>query len=165
VKIESAEFLPAEAFANDEFRRTLGTLVLCKGVYDLTHVGHIESLRMASSHGDTLLVAVATDESVRMRKGLHRPVLTLRERLAIVRSLRMVDYVTTYDTDSPYALIRELRPHIFCATHLETLSKSERDDLERAGVGLLILPRPEERSTTDLIEWIVTNESRRSKQV
>lgn len=141
-------------FSNNAFRSTLGSIVLCKGVYDLAHLGHVVSLWSASELGDTLVVAIATDRSVKERKGPSRPVLSFRERAGVVGSLKMVDYIVAYDDVSPLSVIETVRPHIFCATHDKMFLPHQLTRLAELGVNFQILPRPTERSTTEIIEEI-----------
>jgi rfaE bifunctional protein nucleotidyltransferase chain/domain len=142
-------------FSDPVFRSKLGQIVLAKGVYDLTHYGHVLSFWAAKQQGNTLVVAVATDESVQKRKGKGRPILTLDERVGIVSSLRMVDYVVTYDTNSPFEMVSAILPHCICATHFDFLSGDERRSLLSRGVRLEQLQRPQTKSTSDIINHIV----------
>ncbi len=56
-------------------RRAAGeTVVLCHGVFDLLHIGHIKHLEAAAAQGDALVVTVTPDQFV--NKGLpitHHP--------------------------------------------------------------------------------------------
>ncbi|GGM11697.1 MULTISPECIES: adenylyltransferase/cytidyltransferase family protein [Micromonospora] len=137
-----------------EIRNRLGRISMAKGVYDLTHLGHVESLWMAREHGDSLVVALATDTSVRRRKGPGRPILTFRERVGILSSLTMIDYIVPYDDTNPCSTILAVRPSCFCATHFEYFSTADIAELRRLEIRLMQLPRPQERSTSDIIEDI-----------
>ncbi|WP_330176582.1 adenylyltransferase/cytidyltransferase family protein [Streptomyces sp. NBC_01498] len=145
---------PAD-LASPALRATVGRLVLAKGVFDLTHYGHVQSLRAARELGDSLVVALASDQSVARRKGPGRPVLNLTERVGIIAGLRVVDYVTVYDEVSPFRLVATIRPDRFCATHFASLTTPEQDELRRLGVELTLLPRPRQRSTSDIIADIL----------
>lgn len=151
----AAPLVSLEHLSDNDFRETLGTIVLTKGVYDLTHSGHIKSLWKASELGDCLVVALASDESVRQRKGRSRPIMRLQERMTIVSSLKMVDYITVYDNISPYSLIKTVRPHLFCASHFNYLTGLERHSLSSLNIELRKLPRPSERSTSDIVDRIL----------
>lgn len=151
---EPAPLVELSEFSHSAFRESLGRLVLCKGVYDLTHAGHVASLAAASTEGDRLAVALATDESVRMRKGPGRPVLTLKERITIVSNLKMVDMVTVYDEETPLSLLMQVKPAVYCATHLSWLKREERLALESLGIEFRVLPRPRFSSTTEVIQSI-----------
>ena len=62
------------------------------GFFDIIHEGHIRILEQAKSQCEQLIVAVGTDEFMRVRKG-RESVLNYSERAQIVRSIRYVDKV------------------------------------------------------------------------
>ncbi|CAJ0963629.1 unnamed protein product, partial [Mesorhabditis belari] len=74
--------------------------ILCEGVFDLFHIGHVEVLRQAKcALPDIVLVSgVNTDEEVLEVKG-HLPVMTFKERLMALKTCRYVDEVIE---DLPY---------------------------------------------------------------
>jgi len=65
-------------------------VVLVGGVYDILHLGHLAALAEAKTHGDILVVVVATDTTVETLKG-RRPVFPEEDRRALVESLKPVD--------------------------------------------------------------------------
>lgn len=62
------------------------------GFFDIIHDGHIKILKQAKSQCEQLIVAVGTDEFMRVRKG-RDPVFTFSERTKIICSIRYVDRV------------------------------------------------------------------------
>jgi glycerol-3-phosphate cytidylyltransferase len=62
------------------------------GTFDLLHIGHINILERAKALCDYLVVGVSTDELSFAKKGVN-PVYSESERLKIVSSLRVVDFV------------------------------------------------------------------------
>ncbi|HLX52552.1 MAG TPA: D-glycero-beta-D-manno-heptose 1-phosphate adenylyltransferase [Aquella sp.] len=88
-------------------------LVFTNGCFDILHRGHVTYLSQAKSLGNCLLVALNTDESVKAQgKGDDRPINTLANRMAVIASLEMVDYVTYFDSDTPLDLILAVKPDI-----------------------------------------------------
>lgn len=86
-------------------------LVFTNGCFDILHVGHVRYLRSARELGDVLLVALNTDQSIsRIKPG--RPVISEGQRAEMVASLEMVDYVTLFNEDTPYELIKLLEPDV-----------------------------------------------------
>ncbi|PCN50698.1 cytidyltransferase [Candidatus Geothermarchaeota archaeon ex4572_27] len=63
---------------------------LIGGVFDILHVGHIETLREAKKMVDVLAVVVARNSTVRRFKG-RDAVMDERDRVRIVSSLKYVD--------------------------------------------------------------------------
>lgn len=65
--------------------------VLCVGVFDLFHVGHLRYLQYARQQGSHLTVAVSSDALCHTRKGKW-PVIHEAQRLEIIRGLGWVDH-------------------------------------------------------------------------
>jgi D-beta-D-heptose 7-phosphate kinase/D-beta-D-heptose 1-phosphate adenosyltransferase len=86
-------------------------IVFTNGCFDIIHVGHIRYLKEAKELGDILIVGLNSDASVSEIKP-GRPFNPEGQRAEVLASLYMVDYVTLFDEDTPYELIKELRPDI-----------------------------------------------------
>ncbi len=94
-------------------RNQRGPVVFTNGVFDLLHPGHVHLLETARSFGDTLIVGVNTDASVRrLGKGADRPVNPEAARARVLAGLAAVDCVVLFGEDTPYELIRALEPDI-----------------------------------------------------
>lgn len=74
--------------------------VIVFGVFDLFHFGHLRMLQRARRLGDYLIVAVQRDEFVARYKpaGAMPSLYTLEERQEMLRSLKIVDEVISYET-------------------------------------------------------------------
>lgn len=87
--------------------------VFVNGTFDILHIGHIELLNWAKSHGDYLLVAIDSDERVSQLKGCDRPVIDQNTRYHIMKNLKSVDEVAIFSSDEGLTnLIREYQPDI-----------------------------------------------------
>ena len=88
-------------------------LVFTNGVFDILHRGHVAYLAQARSLGESLLVALNSDASVRrLEKGADRPINRLEDRLAVVAALEAVDLVTWFEEDTPLQRILQSRPDV-----------------------------------------------------
>jgi len=87
-------------------------LAFTNGVYDLIHMGHVELLRYAKSLGDKLVVAINSDKSVKSIKSPSRPIIPLEQRMRIISELECVDFVISFDSDTPHDLIKYLNPEV-----------------------------------------------------
>lgn len=126
-------------------------LVLTNGCFDLLHVGHVRYLQAARGLGDSLLVAVNGDASVRALKGPTRPVNTETDRAEVLAALECVDYVTVFESERVTSVIREVRPAIYAKGGdytLETLNPEEVGALREAGSDIHLLPLIPGKSTT-----------------
>ncbi len=93
--------------------RALGQkIVFTNGVFDLVHRGHVEQLQAAKAFGDRLVIGVNDDASVRRLKGDTRPFASLEDRMVVLAALEAVDLVTSFDEDTPEALIESIRPDV-----------------------------------------------------
>jgi rfaE bifunctional protein nucleotidyltransferase chain/domain len=87
--------------------------VFTNGVFDLLHVGHVSLLEAARAEGAALVVGVNSDASVRrLGKGGDRPIVPGADRARLLAALACVDCVVLFDSDTPRALITELRPDV-----------------------------------------------------
>jgi len=91
--------------------RTNKTVVLCHGVFDLLHVGHIRYFEQAKKNGDILLVTVTPDRFV--NKGPTRPVFSEMLRAEAIASLEIVDYVAINKWPTAVETIQILKPDIY----------------------------------------------------
>lgn len=93
--------------------RVSRTLVSTNGVFDILHAGHVDYLEQARALGDLLVVAVNSDASVRrLGKGADRPINSLEDRMRVVSALRVVDFVVSFDEETPVEVLSRLRPDI-----------------------------------------------------
>src|SRR5256885_211297 len=90
--------LPKLAEACEELRREGRKIVLCHGVFDLFHVGHLRHLRSASEFGDVLVVSITGDKYV--NKGPDRPAFLSELRAELLAGLELVDYVAIVEEPS-----------------------------------------------------------------
>jgi len=87
-------------------------IVFTNGCFDLFHAGHLRTLRRAADFGDVLVVGVNSDTSVSAIKGTGRPIVPQEERVEMISALAFVDYVVVFDEETPYNLIKAIRPDV-----------------------------------------------------
>ena len=58
-----------------------------------------------------LILGLNSDRSVHSLKGDGRPINMQVDRAYILAALEVVDYVVIFDEDSPYDLIKSIKPH------------------------------------------------------
>jgi len=138
-----------------ELRGEGRTLVFTNGCFDLLHPGHVRYLAEARALGDALVVALNSDRSVRVLKGEGRPILNEQERAEVVAALQSVDYVITFDEETPRDLIATLLPDVLVKGGDWPLDEIVgRQEVEAAGGKVMSLPYIEGSSTTDIIARI-----------
>ncbi len=94
-------------------RRNGQRIVLTNGCFDVLHVGHVSYLEQAAQEGDCLVVAINSDESVRLlNKGPDRPVFAQNVRGQMLAALEAVDYVIVFEESTPHNIIERLKPDL-----------------------------------------------------
>ena len=86
-------------------------IVFTNGCFDLIHIGHVRSLKEAKKLGDVLVVGLNSDRSVSLIKP-RRPIIPQEQRAEILASLDMIDYVSLFDEETPYELIKLIQPDV-----------------------------------------------------
>ncbi|MFZ6007518.1 MAG: D-glycero-beta-D-manno-heptose 1-phosphate adenylyltransferase [Nitrospirota bacterium] len=128
-------------------------IVFTNGCFDIIHIGHVRYLREAKKLGDVLVIGLNSDSSVsKIKPG--RPINAENHRAEVLSSLEMVDYVTIFNEDTPYELIKHLMPDV-----LVKGGDWKKEDI----VGSDIVPETHSlpyikgMSTTEIINKIISN--------
>src|SRR6185436_12822310 len=87
------------------------TTVMCFGVFDVLHYGHLIHLQEARALGDILIIGLTADEFV--AKGPGRPRFNTFQRKAMLEALAIVDTVHICYTYGPEELIAQLKPDFY----------------------------------------------------
>jgi rfaE bifunctional protein nucleotidyltransferase chain/domain len=133
--------------------RQVGRVVFTNGVFDLLHPGHVDVLVGARVRGDSLVVGLNSDASVRRLKGPDRPVRSESERAYVLAALETVDAVTLFDQDTPLELVEALRPDVIVKGGDYTPDTVVGADVVRARGGeVVIIPLTPGHSTTSTIQ-------------
>jgi rfaE bifunctional protein nucleotidyltransferase chain/domain len=127
-------------------------VVFTNGVFDLLHAGHVTVLEKARALGDCLVVGLNSDASVRRLKGPKRPIAPLTDRQKMMAALESVDYVTTFNEDTPQQLIEKLKPTILVKGGDYANSQIVGREVVKKVVRV---PLVKGRSTTSMIERIL----------
>ncbi len=96
---------------SDKLKQKGKKVVFTNGCFDILHVGHIKYLETAKSFGDVLILGLNSDTSVKRLKGKSRPINIEEDRAYTLAALKSVDYVVLFEEDTPYELIKAVRPH------------------------------------------------------
>ena len=132
-------------------------VVFTNGVFDILHRGHVEYLSAARQLGDILIVGVNSDASVKRIKGPLRPIVMEEDRAFIISQLVCVDAVCLFDEDTPLNLISAVVPDILVKGADYALEDIVgRDVVEKAGGEVRTLEFIPDRSTTNIVDTIVS---------
>ena len=142
---------------SESMRKQGRKLVLTNGCFDLLHLGHVRYLQAARSLGDSLVVALNGDDSVRSLKGNGRPLNSAQNRAEVIAALQSVDHVVIFPELRVTRLIEQLRPAIYVKGGDYTtlsLNPEERAALEKVGAQVQIVPFEPGYSTSKMISQI-----------
>ena len=118
------KILPLEDLAQHlEKIRNNKKIVLCHGVFDLLHIGHIKYFKNAKTAGDILIVTVTPDRFV--NKGPNRPAFPEKLRCEAIAALEYVDYVAINNWPTAVETIQLLKPDLYAKG--SEYKKSEND--------------------------------------
>jgi D-beta-D-heptose 7-phosphate kinase/D-beta-D-heptose 1-phosphate adenosyltransferase len=87
-------------------------IVFTNGCFDILHRGHVSYLDTAKSFGDILVLGLNSDSSVKKLKGENRPINNEEDRAFVLLALESVDFVTIFNKETPYDLIKALEPDV-----------------------------------------------------
>lgn len=122
------------------------------GVFDLFHVGHLNILKRAKEQCEFLIVGVSTDELVMEYKN-KMPVISFKDRMAIVEGIKYVDMVVPQTNRDKYSAWETLQ---FNAMFVGDDWKGSRlfneveQKFQRVGVEIVYFPYTKGVSSTEL---------------
>jgi rfaE bifunctional protein nucleotidyltransferase chain/domain len=87
------------------------TVVLCHGVFDLVHMGHIRHMEAARREGDILIVTITVDRHV--NKGPGRPIFPDHMRAEMLAAIEYVDYVAVNEEQTAEPVLRTIKPDVY----------------------------------------------------
>src|SRR5271155_1167852 len=156
-----------------EWKRNGKRVVCVAGAFDLLHPGHVRLLEQARGLGDILVVALQSDESVRVaaEQGDNlvgapapmvpgsfpaRPITPAAERAEILAALAAVDFVAIFDEPTAAEFIARLAPDVFAQGGEGSRENACGDDdaVKAAGGQVVRLPLEPGYSTSRLLERI-----------
>jgi rfaE bifunctional protein kinase chain/domain len=146
----------------DELRAAIGprprqrTVVMCHGVFDLVHPGHIRHLLYAKSKADLLVTSLTAD--VHIHKANYRPFVPQDLRALNLAALEMVDYVLIDGEATPLRNLALVQPDFFAKGYeyqnggMHPKTQEEIATVERYGGEVLFTPGDIVYSSSALIE-------------
>jgi D-beta-D-heptose 7-phosphate kinase/D-beta-D-heptose 1-phosphate adenosyltransferase len=124
-------------------------LAFTNGCFDILHEGHLQSLKFAKSKADKLVVAVNSDASVKRLKGKERPINNIKTRMNMLASLDFVDYVVSFEEDTPLEIIKNIKPDVLIKSYPYNAKEIVGSDLVSEKY---ICPKKIDISTTSILE-------------
>ncbi|MFE3845814.1 adenylyltransferase/cytidyltransferase family protein [Thermoplasmatota archaeon] len=123
--------------------------IMATGTFDILHMGHIYYLKEAKKFGDTLIVIVACDSTVRKMK--HEPVTSENMRLQLIKELKIVDDAYLGKKDDIYKIVEEIKPDIIALGYDQIHDeKVIRQNLEKRNIKAKIIRLSKYKKIEDL---------------
>jgi cytidyltransferase-like protein len=132
------------------------SVVMCHGVFDLVHPGHIRHLVYAKEKADILIASLTADAHI--TKANYRPFVPEDLRALNLAALEMVDYVVIDINPTPIENITRLQPDYFAKGYeyqdgrINPKTQLEIDALSSYGGEILFTPGDIVYSSSHLIE-------------
>src|SRR4249919_24295 len=106
-KIKTAEEIAA-LIGNPPRKRKV---IMCHGVFDVVHPGHLRHLVYSKSKADILVASLTADRHI--TKGIYRPQVPQDLRALNLAAFEAVDYVLIDPNDKPLENLMRLQPDLF----------------------------------------------------
>ena len=94
-----------------KLRKNKKKIVLCHGVFDLVHYGHILHFKSAKKIGDILIVSITKNKFI--KKGIGRPVFNETQRLDYLNEIKIIDYIYLCESKSAEDSIKLIKPDFY----------------------------------------------------
>ena len=146
----------------DEIARLIGErprqkkAIMCHGVFDVVHPGHLRHLIYAKSKADILIASLTAD--VHISKGQYRPHVPQELRAINLAAFEVVDYVLIDREASPLKNLALIKPDIFAkgyeyqSSGLPLKTQEELDVIHSYGGEIIFTPGDFVFSSSQLIE-------------
>jgi len=146
----------------DELAKLIGPrprkkkVIMCHGVFDIVHPGHLRHLIYAKSKAEILVASVTAD--IHISKGQHRPHIPQDLRALNLAAFEIVDYVVIDAEPTPLGNLRRLQPDYFAkgyeytAGGLPQKTQEEADVLRAYGGEIIFTPGDIVYSSSKLID-------------
>jgi D-beta-D-heptose 7-phosphate kinase/D-beta-D-heptose 1-phosphate adenosyltransferase len=141
----------------DSLKYLKNPIVFTNGCFDIVHEGHIALFKYCKSikqAGGYVVVALNSDESIKGLKGSSRPVNNLQARIAILNEFESIDWIISFNDETPYNILKEIRPSVIVKggdyTPDSVIGRELCDEVQ-------IFKYMEGKSTTNIIKRIISD--------
>ena len=131
-------------------------VIMCHGVFDVVHPGHLRHLIYAKSRADILVASITAD--VHITKGVMRPHVPQDLRAFNLAAFEMVDYVLIDPNPEPIFTLDQLQPDFFAkgyeynAGELPPKTQKEVETISAYGGEIVFTPGDVVYSSSRLID-------------
>ena len=119
-------------------------VIVCHGVFDVVHPGHVRHLAYAKTKADILVITITADKHI--KKGIYRPHIPEGLRALNLAAFEMVDYVIIDQDSTPINILNTIRPDFFAkgfeytSSGLPPATQEEAEVVESYGGQMIFTP-------------------------
>lgn len=140
----------------NQFKSQNKKVVFTNGTFDILHAGHVDYLNKSKEFGDVLIVGLNSDSSMKKIKGDKRPIVKQSERAFILANLKAVDFVTIFNEDTPYEILKKIIPDVLVkGADWAKENIVGKDIVESAGGRVETIEFVNMQSTTNIIKTVL----------
>mgnify|MGYP002278566151 CR=1 FL=1 len=151
----------------DEVARIIGkrprdkTVIMCHGVFDIVHPGHVRHLIYAKSKADILIASLTADAHI--EKANFRPYVPQDLRAFNLAAFECVDYVLIDENPTPLENLKRLEPDFFAKGYeyadgnVNPKTQAEIGVIEKYGGEIIFTPGDVVYSSSRLIDLAPPN--------
>lgn len=146
----------------EELRKAIGPrpreqkVIMCHGVFDVVHPGHMRHLIYAKNKADILIASLTADKHI--DKGIYRPHVPQDLRAANLAAFEVVDYVIIDENAKPLKNIEFLQPDYYAkgfeyvSNGMAPKTAEEGTILDKYGGEIIFTPGDIVYSSSNLID-------------
>ena len=131
-------------------------IILCHGVFDVVHPGHVRHFYYTKKQSDILVVSCTADRFI--NKGIYRPHVPEKLRALNLAAYEMIDYVVIDHNKTPLNLINFLKPDYYAKGFeystkvLPKATQEEKECVEKYGGKIIFTPGDIVYSSSKIID-------------
>jgi len=135
-------------------------IVIAGGCFDVLHVGHFSLFEHSKKEGDILIILLESDDKIRKKKGLKRPLHLQKERAYMLSQIASIDYVVLLpkiNSDSIYDnIVKKIKPSIIATTKNDPNIAHKKRQAEKIGAFVKeVIEYIPEKSSSNIIECLL----------
>jgi cytidyltransferase-like protein len=105
-------------------------VIMCHGVFDVVHPGHLRHLIYAKSKAPILVASITADQFI--NKGIYRPHIPQDLRAVNLAAFEIVDYVIIDEFQTPLNNLKIIQPDLFAkgyeySPNVESFEKTKEE--------------------------------------
>ena len=139
----------------NNFKSTNKKIVLCHGVFDILHLGHLKYFESAKKFGDILIVSVTSDKFVK-NKFFSKPYFNVSKRMEALKFISEIDYIIESQFYTASNIIKLIKPNYYVKGPDYINSKKDKELSEEIKVlkkhrGVFKITNTERFSSTNIL--------------